>query len=307
MNTTNAPHRVLSRQFHGVWSPNLTPVNVDLSPDSVLYVEQIQYLLENGCHGVAPFGTTGEATSFSVKERMNMLEAAVANGINPDRMIPGTGCCALTDTVDLSRHALEVGCKAVMMLPPFYYKNLSDEALFRAYATTIEEIDHPKLRIVLYHIPPMSQIPITHEVIRRLIQEFSGVVVGLKDSSGDMDGTRAFIEAFPELDIFPGSEFFLLEGLRAGGVGCITATANVNPMAIRELFDAFVTGQEGLDAVQDTLSSYRNQLQKFPVIPLMKRMIAEKQTQPNWAITRPPFVNLADEHWREFRELFPAG
>lgn len=286
-----------NRQFHGLWAPLLTPLDRTFSPDHDAFVEHGRFLLENGCHGLAPFGTTGEANSFSVAERIRALDALVDAGIDARSMIPGTGCCAGPDTVELTRHAVTAGCRGVLMLPPFYYKNPSEEGLYRAFAGVIDRVGDDRLKVLLYHIPQVSQVPIPHGVISRLSDAYPGVIAGLKDSSGDWSQTEGFIEAFPDLDIFPGSEILALKGMRAGGAGCISATANVNPSGIRAIIDAFVSGDGSADTRQDAANVLRRKFEKYPVVPAMKRLIAERLGKPQWAQPRPPFVPLDDDVW----------
>ena len=285
------------RRFNGLWAPVLTPLDRTFAPDHAAFVDHCKFLLANGCHGLAPFGTTGEANSFSVAERMNAVDAVVEAGIEPDLLIPGTGCCAGPDTVELTKQAVSLGCRGVLMLPPFYYKNPSSEGLYRAFAGVIDRVGDNRLKVLLYHIPKMSQIPVPHDVIARLCDAYPGVIAGIKDSSGDWSQTEAFIRSFPELDVFPGSEVFALQGLRAGGVGCISATANVNPSGIRAIIDAFISGDGSADRLQEDATALRRKFENFPVIPAMKRLIAERLGKPEWSQSRPPFVPLDDDAW----------
>lgn len=287
----------VDRPFHGLWAPILTPLNRTFSPDYAAFVDHARFLLNNGCHGISPFGTTGEANSFSVKERREALDALVEAGIDPSRIIPGTGCCAGPDTVELSAHAVRLGCRGVMMLPPFYYKNPSEEGLYRAFASIIDRIASDRLKVLLYHIPPIAQVGIPHGVIRHLVDAYPAVIAGLKDSSGDWSSTEAFIKAFPDLDFFPGSETFLLQGLRIGGAGCISATANINPSGIRAVFDAFVEGADDVETLQGKAVLIRRTFEGFPVIPGMKRLIAERRGMSAWSQPRPPFLPMSEDDW----------
>ena len=168
---------------------------------------------------------------MSTGEKLELLDALTEAGIAAERMMPGTGCCALSDSLALTRKAVELGCAGVLMLPPFYYKGVSDEGLFRSYAEIIERVGDARLRIYLYHIPQVAQVPISLALIERLLKAYPGTIAGVKDSSGDWDNTRAMLERFqPQgFDVFAGSETFLLATLRGGGAGCISATANVYP------------------------------------------------------------------------------
>lgn len=229
---------------------------------------------------------------MSVAEKRLLLDALVEGGTPPGRMMPGTGCCALTDSVELTKAAVQHGCGGVLMLPPFYYKGVSDEGLFRNYAEIIERVGDNRLRIYLYHIPPVAAVPITLELIDRLLKAFPGIIAGIKDSSGDWNNTRAMLERFqPQgFDVFAGSESFLLATLRGGGVGCITATGNVNPGAIANLGRSWQVADA--DAQQAKLDATRAIFAKFPMIPALKAAIAHYSSDPGWAVVRPPLVEL---------------
>ena len=157
------------------------------------------------------------ANSLTVAERLGLLDALVEAGLPAARMMPGTGTCALPDTVELTRRAVAHGCGGVLMLPPFYYKDVSDDGLFASYAEVIERVGDSRLRVYLYHIPPVSRVPLSLALIERLLHRYPGTVAGIKDSSGDWDNTRAMLERFQPrgFDVFSGSETFLLATLRA--------------------------------------------------------------------------------------------
>jgi 4-hydroxy-tetrahydrodipicolinate synthase len=282
----------------GVWSPVLVPVTEDFSIDAERFVAHARWLLQQGCHGLALFGTTSEANSFSVEERMGLLEAALEAGIPAEKTMVGTGCCALTDSLRLTRHAVDSGCTKVLMLPPFYYKGMSDAGLYRSYATVIDRIGDPGLRVFFYHFPKLSGVPITTGLIELLLADYPGVIAGLKDSSGDWANTADLIERFPEMGIFPGSERFLLQGLRAGGAGCITATANVNPAEIRGVYDAFENDAADADDRNRRIIDVRTALEAYPPIPAQKFLIARASNDPAWRRVRPPMLDLSDEEGR---------
>jgi 4-hydroxy-tetrahydrodipicolinate synthase len=278
---------------YGIWAPALTPMTDDLAPDPARFVAHLRWLLDNGCHGAAIFGTTGEATSFSVEERIELLEAALAAGIPAGRLMVGTGCCALSDSLRLTRHAVESGCGSVLMLPPFYYKGVSDEGLFASYAEVIERVGSSSLGIYLYHFPRLSGVPITAGLTERLSAAYPSVIKGVKDSSGDAQGTADFIARFPDLAIFPGTEALLLDGLRQGGVGSITASANVNAPAIRRVYDAWRRGgEEAAAGLQEKISAHRTALQSQALIPTLKRLVARHRGDAAWANMRPPLVAM---------------
>jgi len=296
---TSSPHSLTSLAAHGVWSPVLVPIQPDLGIDSERFIAQAQWLLARGCHGLALFGTTSEANSFSVAERKALLERAVEAGISPERLMVGTGCCALTDSVELTRHAVDTGCRRVLMLPPFYYKGMSDEGLFRSFAEVVERVGNPDLRVFLYHFPRLSGVPVTEGLIALLVDAFHDVVAGVKDSSGEWSNTRMMLDRFPHLAIFPGSEVFLLDGLRAGGAGCITATSNVNASGARAVFDAWSVGHEDADTRQTAATTIRRAIDRHPGIPAQKFLIARYRNDPAWRAVRPPMTALDDEAGRD--------
>ncbi len=277
----------------GVLAPLLTPFDARLAPDPERLVRHARWLLANGCAGLAPFGTTSEANSLSVEEREQLLEALLAGGVAPSRLVPGTGCCALPDTVRLTRHAASRGCAGVLMLPPFYYKAVTDDGLFRSFAEVIERVGDARLRVYLYHIPPVAQVPIGAKLIERLLAAYPGTVVGMKDSSGDWGNTRVALDAFARegFEVFVGSERFLLENLRHGGVGCITATGNVNAAAIDRLYREWKSDRA--EALQAEVNAVRTVVERAPVIPSLKEIVAHHAADPAWRTVRPPLVGLA--------------
>jgi 4-hydroxy-tetrahydrodipicolinate synthase len=284
----------MSKRITGVLSPVVTPFKADYSPDTERFVRQCQWLIANKV-GLAVFGTNSEANSLAADERMRLLDKLVEAGIDPARMMPGTGCCALTDSVRLTAHAVKLGCAGALMLPPFYYKGVSDEGLYRNYAEIVERVGDARLQIYLYHIPQVSQVPISLKLIERLLKAYPKNIAGTKDSSGDWNNTKATLDAFAKdgFDVFPGSETFLLAGMRSGGKGCISATANVNPAAIHNLYANWQSAEA--DALQAGLDKVRGVFQKYPMIPAMKRAIAHWSGYGGWATVRPPLVEVSAE------------
>ena len=285
----------------GVLSPVVTPFASDLLPDVPRLVRHCRWLLDNDV-GLAVFGTNSEANSLTVPEKLGLLEALVEAGLPASRMMPGTGACALPDTVELTRRAVALGCSGVLMLPPFYYKGVSDDGLFASFAEVIERVGDSQLRIYLYHIPPVSMVPISLALIDRLLRRYPGTIAGIKDSSGDWTNTRAMLEQFQPrgFDVFAGSETFLLATLREGGAGCISATANVNPAAIAKLFHNWQ--KPDADAQQAALDRVRGAFQRFPMIPALKAAVAYFSGDDPWAMVRPPLVALSGEQRRQLAE-----
>ena len=274
----------------GLIAPILTPFNDDLSLNNELYNEFAKYLLENGCSGLAPFGTTGEALSVSNEERMNALESLILNGVNPNVLIPGTGLCNLSDTAKISRHAMDLGCHGVMVLPPFYYKGVSDEGLFDHYEKLIEEINHPNLKIYLYHIPAMTGVPLSAELVTKLKSKYSDVIVGIKDSTGDWNNTKSFLE-INQLIVYPGAELLVIDSIKLGGPGCISATANINSVNISKVIKFAHEGNlEKANQVMEEVRKVRLLFQDYAPIPAQKMMLAKKFNEPSWRNVRSPLL-----------------
>ena len=245
---------------------------------------------------------------MSTDERISLLDALVAAGIDPSRMMPGTGCCSIVETVALTAHAVKHGCAGVLMLPPFYYKNVSEEGLYRYFSEVVQRVGDARLRIYLYHIPPVAIIGITPGLVERLLKAYPSAIAGMKDSSGDWNNTKTFLDAFTEsarparsgFDVFVGSETFLLANMRNGGAGTISATANVNPAAISELYTvaSAVSADVDLEPKQARLNVVREVFSstKFPsMIAALKQAIAICVNDPEWARVRPPLVELTTE------------
>lgn len=292
-----------TNKISGVITPILTPFNDDLSFASDLYLDHAQWLLRQGIHYISPFGTTGEALSVAVEERKSALESLIDGGIDPACLMPGTGLCNLPETVDLCRHAVERGCSGVMTLPPFFYKNASDEGLYAYVVQLIEMINHPDLKICLYNIPPMAVIGFSPELTGRLAKEFPDVIVAYKDSSGDFENTKAIIQAAPNISVFPGSETFLRAGYEEGGAGCISATCNVNPANIRHVYDVVSGAKQGdLDQLDTDMVAFRKTVEGFGPIPAMKGLLAQQHGDSRWRNVRPPLLPTSEAKTRELTE-----
>ena len=296
------------KRIEGVLSPVVTPFKRDLSPDAGRFVKHCRWLMQSGCAGLAVFGTNSEANSMSVDEKLELLEALVKGGVPASTLMPGTGHCALSDSVKMTREAVRLGCGGVLMLPPFYYKGVSDEGLFRNFSEIIERVGDERLRLYLYHIPPVSNVGISLELIEKLLTRYPGIVAGAKDSSGDWNNTKAMLDRFKDrsFDVFPGSEVFLLDGLRAGGKGCITATGNVNPGPISEVFRNWRSTDA--DRLQAGITATRKIMQKVPMIPALKAVTAHFGNDPEWRTVRPPLTELMpDQETQVITELKAAG
>ncbi|MBH98728.1 MAG: dihydrodipicolinate synthase family protein [Rhodospirillaceae bacterium] len=286
--------------FKGILVPALTPFKHDLSPDINAFVAHCFWLLEQGADGLAVFGTTSEANSLGLEERMTLLDHLIESGISTDVLMPGTGTTSITDTVRLTKHALERGCSSVLMLPPFYYKAINDDGLYASFSEIIQRVGNSALRVYLYHIPPVAKISISLNLIEQLLKSFGDTVVGLKDSSGDWANTSAVLSEFPSLATFCGSEVFLLDTLKNGGAGSITATANVNVANIRNVYKNWQ--KENAKQLQKEINSVRKTFENYPVIPALKAILSIHQKNPNWPTVRPPLECLRNKDTQKLSE-----
>ena len=292
----------------GVLAAVLTPMDGDLAPDHAAFAAHCHRLLAAGCHGLSVFGTTGEANSLSAGERLAALEALLEGGVPAETLLPGTGSCALTDTVRLSRAALEAGAAGVLVLPPFYYKGVGDDGLFRFFAEVIERVGDDRLRLYLYHIPQMTGVDLGLPLISRLIDAYPGAIAGTKDSSGDMERIATLCREFPDLSVLAGTETLLLETLRSGGSGCISATVNVTSRLARRVYDAHATGRDSeAEALQERLSDLRGSIEAYPVIPALKALMAHLTGDEAWRNLRPPLSALDDEQTKNLLSSVPLA
>lgn len=292
--------------FGGINAAVLTPMRADLSPDLDRMAGHCRWLLANGCHGLGILGTTGEANSLGVGERLAVMEELAARGVPPDRLLPGTGTPALTDTVLLSRRAAELGCRGVLVLPPFFYKNPSDDGLF-AYFSEVVQRTGGTPRVYLYNFPQQSAVPFGLALIERLLRAFPGVVRGAKDSSGDLANSLAMVREFgPEgFEVYVGYDDGLHEILKAGGAGCITAAANVNSAVGARVYAGWDRPAGG--EAQTILTATRRAVTTVPLIPGLKALMARHSGDPGWHATRPPHLPLGPEEQARLFEAFDAS
>ena len=292
--------------LQGVFSPVITPFNSDFTVDHKKLAKQCEWLISQEV-GLAVFGTNSEANSLSVDEKIFLLDKVIDYGIDPGKLMPGTGCCSITDTINLTKHAVKVGCAGVLMLPPFYYKAVDDDGLFKYFSNIIESVNDERLRIYLYHIPPIAMVGISLKLIEALLEKFPNTIAGIKDSSGDWNNTQQMLdEKWDDFGIFAGSESFLLETMQQGGAGCISATANVNP---RNIYNVYKNWQRpNASYMQEEIDRVRSIVQKYPLIPALKSIVSHFYKDSEWNILRPPLKELhPDESKKLIAELEAIG
>ena len=284
--------------IRGLIAPILTPFNDDLSVATSLYVAHAKWLFDQGCAGIAPFGTTGEALSVGIDERIAAIRDLIDGGIDAARMIPGTGLSNVADTARLSRACLDMGCAGVLTLPPFYFKSVTEDGLYRHFEQLVATIGSDA-RIYLYHIPPIAIVGVPPALAARLHADFPDQIVGIKDSSGDWDNTRALLD-IDGMIVYPGSELPLLDALELGAPGCITATANINAGDIVRVLNLHEQADiAGAQALHETVKRFRLLMQDYDPIPAQKRLLAIATDDLRWANVRPPLTAMSEEAGRE--------
>ena len=293
-----------SESPRGVFAAALTPFTQALEPDTALFVAHCRWLLDNGCDGLVPIGTTGEGNSLSVRQRLGLIDAAAGSGLPMAKFIIGSGSCALADAVEVTRAAVQAGAAGVLVLPPFYYKEPSEDGLFAFYSELIQRLGDNRLHLYLYHFPQLSTVPITASLIARLMAAYPETIAGLKDSSGDWSYSAQLLREFPGLGVFTGSEQFLLANLRAGGVGCISANVNITAPLAHAVYQAWRGGDA--DRLQKALDDTRVVLQDYPFPAAHKHLMSALSANPGWINILPPNRPLAAPPARELIERLGA-
>ena len=281
----------------GVLTAVLTPLNYNLDPDHAHLVKHVRWLLNRGNDGIALLGTTGEANSFSVDERLQILDAVLEGGIEPPKLIVGTGCCAIPDTVTLTKHAHSNRVGGILLMPPFYYKKVSDQGIEDYISEVLDRVGENDIQIYLYHFPQISDVAFSVPLTERLVSKYPKNIVGMKDSGGEWAHMEAILNALPGFRLYAGSEKFLLQVLRAGGVGCISASANLTSPEAAAVYRAWKNGsgekeQEGVSAIRAVLESY-------PSIATLTYVFAKLSGNQDWLNIRPPNVILKTEEGLE--------
>jgi 4-hydroxy-tetrahydrodipicolinate synthase len=280
------------QSFKGVYAAALTPFHDDFNCNYEAFADHCKDVIHRGCNGVVLFGSSGEGPSFSVSEHFHLLRKIISLGVDPRKIIMGISCCAIEDTVKLATEAMDQHCMAVMILPPFYYKNVNETGTIQFYREVIQRIDRPNLKVILYHIPKYSGVPITLETIRVLREEFPNSVIGIKDSDGNIAYTKEVISTFSNFNVFVGNETHISEAVQFGGAGGISGVANAYPELISSLYKYGIDpkAQNNNEIVQ----SIAQAIKSYPVFPAIKKVV-ENQKGPAWNILRPPLTPLDAE------------
>lgn len=279
-----------NQSFSGIYTAVATPLFKNLEINCNELTHHCTDLIQKGCSGVVLFGTTGEGASFSVQEREQGLKAVIQNGINPSNIIMGIVCCSVTETAHLARKAIEHECPAVLIAPPYFFKKTSDDGVIDFYRQVIHQVNHPSLRILLYHIPQNTCVPITLPIIHTLRKEFPQQIIGIKESEGNPALTKEILSKCPDFDVFVANELYISEAVQLGVQGSICGIANIYPELICSLYEYGRDQRKPNNQME--AERLISELKKNPTIPAIKHILACQRGYVDWRLVRPPLVAL---------------
>jgi 4-hydroxy-tetrahydrodipicolinate synthase len=278
-------------RLHGVIAAIATAIDETGEPDGARSIALARFLFDNGCDGLNELGTTGEGTSFSLLQRMRVMRAYAESGLPLQRMLVGTGAAALDDAVALTRHAAGIGFAGALVLPPFYYKGVSDDGLFAVIEAIVSATAAQPIPIYLYHFPAQSGVPWHIALIRRLIDSFGERIAGLKDSSGDLDFAHAAASLSPSFQVFPSIEAALPQARSGPFAGCISATTNLNADLCARFY------RSGDAAALRKAVAARTLFDGKPLVPGVKALLGHIHGEPQWARVAPPLSPFPAADW----------
>lgn len=280
---------------NGVYAASLTPLTSNLEPNISKLIDHVSWLLDTGADGVAILGSTGEANSLTLEQRLGIIKQS-GTRLPQDKIIIGTGCCSIQDTIKLTRTSIDAGIFTVLVLPPFYYKPQSDESIFRYFSKLISTINENKLRIIFYNFPMLSGYNFNITILKSLKNEFGEIVSGIKDSSSEWKNILKLVESIPNFKVYAGTETFLLDTLDIGGSGCISASANLTVKECQKVYKAWKSKQRQIAKnAQNSLSILRKVLENYPFISELKSLFANQSDSENWRNMLPPFYPLSSK------------
>ena len=292
----------MNRPLNGVYTASLTPLTASFEPNIPALVRHAQWLLESGSDGVALLGSTGEANSITLEQRLSIIEQT-ARDLPPDRLMLGTGSCALQDSVRLTKASVDAGVFSVLVIPPFYYKPQSDESVLRFYSELISSVDEPRLRIIFYNFPKLSGYNFSVKILQELKQRFGDIAAGIKDSSGEWKNMLGIVQNIPDFMVYTGTETLLLDILKKGGAGCITATANLIAPECQRVYQAWKNNKQKVaEQAQINLTDLRKTLENYPLVSELKSLFASKTNAEEWENMLPPFAPILDKQVEELTE-----
>jgi len=290
----------MSKADKGVYAASITPVDASGNPDGHRLIQHCQWLMQQGLTGVAPLGTTGEGNSLPLSFRLSVPALFRDAGFASNKVIFGTGSCAAGDAIAATRAVVDAGFNNALVLPPFYYKNASEDGVFNYFDQLINGVGSDALRVYLYHFPKLSMTPITVSLIQRLKKEFGSVIAGLKDSSGNFAGTWEFVAAADDFDVFPGTEAALIESSAKGCVGSISATSNASAALTAATYAALGTPEA--ERLQRTLAAVRSAIAEYPLSAALKQIEAWRREDDSWRAVLPPNTVLSAQQALRLRE-----
>lgn len=279
----------------GIYAAVLTPVDESLAPDAVRALPYYRQLLERGCDGLNLLGTTGEAMSFSAKQRVRFMEAMASSGLPMERTMAGTGAASLDDAVTLTGAAFACGFAAALIMPPFFFRDAGDDGILRFYAALFKRTNPPPNRVLLYNFPRMSGVAFRPPLVARLVAEFPQTIAGIKDSSNDARLQSEILQAHRGFAVFPGSESDLIAAKRRGDAGCISGSVALWPEIARAVF------RDEDDVQARRLAQLRAALDGVPFIPAVRYLTARQRDEPEWECAMPPQRSLTAEERRVLR------
>ncbi len=285
----------------GIWAAVVTPIDDSLSPDIAKAIPYYCELLETGCDGVNLFGTTGEAMSFGTAQRREFMEAVAQSGLPMGRVMAGTGAASLDEMVSLTRAALDLEFAAVLLMPPFFYRDAGDEGVVRFFDALFARASMPPGRAVLYNFPLMSGITFHPGLVDRLMAEFPRTIAGLKDSSNDRALQAELHARHPDLAIFPGSEHYLDDALSSGAAGCISGSVALWPGLAQRVH------RGGAPDDARRLADRRATVTGLPFIAAVRYCIARTRADDSWNAPMPPLAALTADERAELDRRLDAG
>jgi 4-hydroxy-tetrahydrodipicolinate synthase len=295
------------RGLHGIWPALMTPLAADGAIDHAVFAGHARGLLDAGCPGVTPFGTTGEGPSFSLAERRAAVDALIGNGVPAAKILVSTSCAALPEAIALTKHAQDVGAWGTLLMPPFFFKGVGDAGIVDSYAQVLDACADRPLRVVLYHIPQVSGVALSQGVIAELLRRWPDRIVAIKDSAGDRAHSLALAKAFmPPLGVHVGHEPDLPALGRLGSGGAVSGLANFMPRMVHRLVLEPDTAQSAADL--ERTERLLKVLGGYALIPSLKAIQAMQTGHAGWRRVRAPLRALDDAGYAALqRDLAPLG
>ena len=289
-----------ANRLRGVIAAVPTPVTDTGSPDLERFLIQCRWALSKGCNGLNVLGTTGEATSMDKGQRMDVMRTA-SSVLDPRQLMVGTGGTpALPETIELTSYAAELGYAGALILPPYYFKPVSDDGLFAYFSRILDSLPSSDFGIYLYNIPQFTGIVFSEDLIHRLVKAHADRIYGLKDSSGDLDYARSIQARFPHMDIFPGDESVLPEARESGFAGCISASVNLTATLAGRVWEQ---GKRSTAKDRTNLARLRKEIVSVPLVPCVKALIGIRENDPAWTTVLPPLTKLSSEQMSQARKI----